>query len=64
MAVERRRDSPDAADAVRPLFDLIEVVLLHAVRRVGDDRVEAVFGQETQPLKAVCVDDAGAADDL
>lgn len=61
MSVERRRYAPHAAVAVGPLFDLIEIVFLDAVRRVGDNRMDAFGGDAAHPFKTVGMEDMGVA---
>src|SRR3990172_5034577 len=59
-AIERRRNSPHSAIPVGPLFNLVEVVFLHAVRGIGDDGLNAALRDSTHPLKAIRVNDERA----
>ncbi len=49
MAIERGRDTPDAAISIGPLRQLFRVVFLDPTRRIGHDRVNRVLRQQAQP---------------
>src|SRR5271168_149261 len=53
--VERRRNPPYPSTAVRTLFQLIELVFLHAIGRVRDYSVYGVLRDPAHPLKAIGV---------
>ena len=59
VSIERRRNPPDAARTGGPLLQLVEVVFLDPVRRIGNDAMNRVFEETTEPLQAVGVDDPG-----
>ena len=50
--------------AICPLLKLVGIVFLHAIRRVGDDRVERVLGNSTQPREAIGMKDTRTPDSL
>src|SRR5260370_41391455 len=50
-----------AAVPISPLLQLVEVVLLHAIRRVGHDGVKRVLGHPSPPLQAIGVNVLGFA---
>ena len=56
MPIERRRDTPYSAGSVCPLLQLVEVVLLDPIGRIGHDRMDSRLGNTAHPLKAVSVD--------
>src|SRR6266699_3121551 len=64
MTIEVWRDSPDPTFTARPLLKLIKLILLHAIRRVGDNRVETPVGDAAQPPEAIRLDDARSTDDF
>jgi hypothetical protein len=41
---------------------LIELIFLHAVRRIGDDPMQCIFGYSAHPFEAICVEDEGLPD--
>src|SRR5258707_15117363 len=51
-----------AAVPISPLLQLVEVVLLHAIRRIGHDGVKRVLGHPAQPLEAIGVNELRFAD--
>lgn len=55
-AVERWWNAPDAAVPVRALLDLVEIVFLDAIRRIGHDRMDAAGGYPAHQFEAIGVD--------
>src|SRR5436309_100528 len=62
MAIERRRNPPDASRSGRPLLKLVEIVFLHTIGRISDDRMERVLGNPAQPFQAIRMDNQGSPD--
>lgn len=53
MAVKRRRDSPDPAVPIPKLGLLFGRILMQAIRRVGDDSMDAAIRLPLKPIKAI-----------
>ena len=53
MAIERRRNSPYAAFARAKFLLLLARVFVKSVRRVGDDRMEAVIAVPLKPVETI-----------
>ena len=59
--IKRGWNTPDTPIPVSPFFELIEMVLFHSVGWIGDNTVNAVFGNDAHPFKAIGVNDDALA---
>ena len=49
------RDAPDSTVAADPFVQLIQIVFLHTVGRVGDNPMHSIFWHTAQPFQAISV---------
>ena len=62
VPVKGRRYPPNSALAVGPFLQLVRIVLLDSVRRVGDNGVKCVLRQADEPIKTIRVNNRRLAD--
>lgn len=57
IAVKRRWNSPDSAVSIGEFFQLVRIILFHAVWWISYDRVDAICRNFGEPCKAVGMND-------